>query len=187
MEISRTLKPLWFIQEFLTNGIHGFRTRFLSRGSKGFYETVESAFKGTNHDVDNFITEMRLVQKQALEDMSQGFRVDIGDNFVTIYPNAVGTIRDSIDPSTGHTIVADPNKLTSDDIDTRVGCTVAKRFHKKLRSLIEWKKTVNKNPDLPDEEDDTQDPYENNNSQTIDSSTGQTADPSTGSGNDGMD
>lgn len=188
MEVDRDLTAQWFAQDYSANGIKGFYMRFFSRGTKGFRKTVESALKGSTYDAEEYIGATRLVQKQILELMAEGYRVDFGDNFITVWPNILGSIRDTVDPSTGKTIAADPKKLRSQDFDSTASCTFAKQFIKKLNAIISWTKVNKSGIEIPEEEDNTIDPTENPETlPTADTSTG-TVDTSTnsGSGDDGL-
>ena len=186
MDIGRNLYPLWAIVEFLANGIRGFSARFKSRGIIGFTELLEDAFRGTDFDVDDYIKQTRVVQKEIKTKLSKGFRVDFGDNFISLWPNPVGVVRDRIDPSTGQTVPANPDDLRSDDIKTKVSITVAKKFTKDLSKMMEWRKASGtiKDDTEDDEDDATVDPNEHpENITPINTSTG-TVDTSTGSGSD---
>ena len=173
MDVSRSMTPLWVIVEFVTNGIKGFCMRFKSRGIVGFQELVEDAFKADGYDVDDYIKKTRIVQKELKTQLAKGFRVDFGDNFISVQPNPIGAVRDTVDPSTGQVIPANPDNLRSDKAVTKLSVVVAKKFTKELGTMMEWQKYSNKIQDDDDEEDATIDPNENpENIPIIDSSTG---------------
>lgn len=173
MDVSRSMNPLWVIVEFAANGIKGFCMRFKSRGIIGFQELVEDAFKAYGYDVDDYIKKTRIVQKELKTQLAKGFRVDFGDNFISVQPNPIGAVRDTVDPSTGQVIPANPDNLRSDKAVTKLSVVVAKKFTKELGTMMEWQKYSNKIQDDDDEEDATIDPNENpENIPIIDSSTG---------------
>ena len=185
IDIDRMLRPLWSIKEFIAGTVKGYCMRFHSRGTIGFRSTVVKALKGSGYSADEYIGATRLVQNQILEQASEGYRTDIGDNFITVWPNPIQAVRDSIDPSTGAVKPADPADLKSRTADTKLGVTVAPAFLRQLKPKMNWQK-VNAKGEEVDDQDDTVDPTENPETITpIDSSTGTTVDTSTG-GNPGV-
>lgn len=187
LDLDRVLRPLWSIREFMAGTFKGYCMRFHSRGTIGFRNTVEKALKGSGYSSDEYIGATRLVQNQILEQASEGYRTDVGDNFITVWPNPIQAVRDSIDPSTGAVKSADPTKLKSRTADTKLGVTVAANFLRQLKAKMNWQKINDKGEEV-DEQDDTVDPNDNPETITpIDSSTGTTVDTSTGGNSGGGD
>ena len=136
----RKSKAQYFIKEAVKLAKHCFYMTFRSRGTIDFETLATNALKGSTYRPSEVIGAMRLIKEQAIEYMATGFRVDIGEDFLTIWPNILGTVKDTVDPSTGQTIVADPTKLSAEDAETRVGCTVARKYNKLVSKSIEWEK-----------------------------------------------
>ena len=170
---------LYSVFESVISKIRCFFMRFRSRGVIDFETLVNTSLKGSTFRPSEVLGAFELIKEGAIDFMALGFRVDIGNDFISIWPNIIGSVKDTVDPSTGKVIPADPSKLTAADGETKVGCTVAKKYNKKVSKIIEWKKI--KESDKPEDlVDDTEDP--NDNPETI-----PTIDTSTGSNNSGGD
>jgi hypothetical protein len=189
MAISSKINALWSVVEMFNKNIKGFFMKFTSRGVIDFQTLVNNALKGSTYSPREVLGAWDLIKDQSLEYMRMGYRVDIGDEFLTIWPCIIGSVIERIDPSTGKTIPADPTKLKASNAETKISCTVNKKFVKQLKNVIEWKKASKRdNGQIVEEDDDTIDPNENpENITPIDSSTGTTVDTSTGSNNNGGD
>lgn len=187
MAITSKVNALWSVFELFAKGIKGYYMRFMSRGVIDFQTLVNNALRGSTYSPREVLGAWDLIKDQALEYMRMGYRVDIGDEFLSIWPNIVGVIKDGIDPSTGQTVPADPKKLRSSMAETKISCTVNKKYTKQLASIIEWKKaSKTDNGQIVEEEDATVDPNDNPEDITpIDTSTA--VDTSTGSDNSGSD
>ena len=55
----------------------------------------------------------------------KGFRCQLGDNFLTVYPNIQLSVKDTEDPETHAPIVATAEMLNAANGRSRLGCTVA--------------------------------------------------------------
>ena len=193
MPIVNKVYALWAVFEIFAKNVKGYYMRFMSRGVIDFQSLVNQALKGSTYSPREVLGSWDLIKDQALEYMRMGYRVDIGDEFLSIWPNIVGSIKDTIDPSTGKTVTADPSKLRAANAETKISCTVNKKSQKSLANIIEWKKASKKdNGQVVEEEDDTVDPNDNPETiPTVDTSTG-TQDtsvnnnPSTNDGEDGL-
>lgn len=174
MPIVNKVYALWAVFEIFTKNVKGYYMRFMSRGVIDFQSLVTQALKGSTYSPREVLGSWDLIKDQALEYMRMGYRVDIGDEFIAIWPNIVGSVKDTVDPSTGKTIAADPKKLKASVGETKISCSVNKKYQKALSNIIEWKKASKReNGQVVEEEDDTVDPNDNPETiPTVDTSTG---------------
>ena len=186
MSYITKLIALWRASEIRFDGRHGWFAAFQSRGTVDWRTTVQDALEKTTYDPQEFISAFAIVLKQVQKEMARGYRVDIGEDFMTIWPNSKARVLDSIDPSTGQTIVATPDDLKKVEIETKGGCTFYKSFIQTLSAMIKWKKVTGTSVDNQETEieDATQDPnlnFDDTSTGTQDTSTNNTP-----SGDDGL-
>lgn len=105
------------------------------------------------------ITEyMKAVQRNVMK----GFRCQLGDQFLTVYPNLQLSVKDTEDKETGETIVATADMLNAANGKSRLGCTVATKFSQTFAANVQWQKvssaseTEEQGDDITDGGDNTQ-------------------------------
>ncbi len=105
------------------------------------------------------ITEyMKAVQRNVMK----GFRCQLGDQFLTVYPNLQLSVKDTEDKETGETIVATADMLNAANGKSRLGCTVANKFSQTFAANVQWQKvssaseTEEQGDDITDGGDNTQ-------------------------------
>ena len=128
----------------------------VSTGTLTFEDAIKFACKGTDieesamrRDITEF---MKTVQDFAL----MGYRVSLGDQFLTVYPVIQCSVTDKVDKQTGEVIKA----CTVDDLNIRqatgrLGCSVSPKFSKRFDMEVRWVKTDKAGNEI-DEEDITQ-------------------------------
>ena len=70
----------------------------------------------------------------------KGFRCQLGDNFLTVYPNIQLSVKDTEDPKTHEPIVATAEMLNAANGKSRLGCTVAAKFSRQFSDEVSWQK-----------------------------------------------
>lgn len=69
----------------------------------------------------------------------RGYRCQIGEDFLTVYPNIRLSVKDHID-SDGNLVVADYSMLNANSVKASVECTVHPKFSKKFDYESKWEK-----------------------------------------------
>lgn len=180
--MTRKTKAQWAVQKILNLvGIHGFFARPVFRGTLDFETFVKDSLEDTTYNPNEVIGAFKVLQKKMLSQLTKGFRIDIGEDFISLYPNCVLTMKDYKDKD-GNDVAVTADMLKTSDLVTRIGCTVSNKFKKAFAADVEWEK-VNKNGQVIDD-DITQgnENVEDNTPSTIDPSTNNT--PS--GGDDGL-
>ena len=67
---------------------------------------------------------MKTVQSNVLK----GFRVPVGDQFLTVYPNLNASVKDVKDSKTGEVTVVTAKMLTANKGKSRLGASVSIKF-----------------------------------------------------------
>lgn len=162
-------------------GTHSFYPVPKPKGTFGFERMCEKAAKNTTIEVHTVRAAVEEYMRVAKEALLEGNRVEIGNQFVTLYPNLRGSVKDYKDETTGQTVVVTARDLTANKCKSRVGATVNAIFSDEFEHKVKWEK-VDKQGNVIEEEDATLDPTEE---QTPGTQTGNGEGGSNGSGSNG--
>lgn len=134
-------------------------------------DLLDDAFTGTSIEMSigrAAVEQFKLAVKKAV---LRGNRCNLGDDFLTLYPNLQLSVKDYKDKD-GNLIVATPEMLDARNAVSRIGCTVSSKFSSEFSNSVKWEKEP-KVTSAPTEEDATQD---NENVETpVDTSTNDTS------------
>ena len=137
-------------------GTHSWYAAPVFNGVLEFDEVIREACKHTDITPSIMraaVTEyMDAVQNNALK----GFRVKVGEDFLTVYPNLTQSVRDYEDKETHQTVVATAKMVKANNAKSHLGCTVSAKFSAKFASEVSWQKVDNAGNTI-EEEDITQD------------------------------
>ena len=143
-------------------GTHSFYARPVSKGTLTMNDLLEEALGGTSIEPSigrAVITEfMKTVQREV----QRGFRCQLGERFLTVYPTLELSVKDYEDAKTHQTVVADSKMLNAANAYSRLGCTVHPSFSKQFAQNVSWRKVDrNGTPEEPGNdivEDDPEQP-----------------------------
>lgn len=148
-------KIKYFAKENSKVGTHSFYAVPLPNGTLTFDEVCQEACANTTIEpsiMRAMVTEyMKTVQRNVLK----GFRVPLGEQFITVYPNLSISVKDTKDEKTGETIVATAKMLTAANGKSRLGATVHTKFSQLFAQSVSWQKVDAKTGAVIDEEDIT--------------------------------
>jgi len=137
-------------------GTHSFYPQPVAKGTFGFDRMCKKAAKNTTieeHTIRAAVTEYMKVAQEAL---LEGNRVEIGDQFITLYPNLKGSVKDYKDEKTGETVVVTAKDLTASKCKSRVGATVNRYFSDEFERNVSWVKTDKTGAVIDEGEDATE-------------------------------
>lgn len=120
-----------------------------------FKELCAEATKNTTYEETVMEGCVREYMRTVMENSLKGFRCQLGEQFLFVYPVLDASVKDRVDEKTGKLIVATAQMLNAANGKSRLGCSVSEKFSKKFASEVSWKK-VDKNGNPIDEEDITQ-------------------------------
>lgn len=183
--MAKKLKAQWTSQEMKNVGVHGFYGRPVYRGTFDFETFVTEKLQNTTYNPNEVIGAFKVLQKSIIQELSKGYRIDIGENFITLMPNLVLSVKDYEDKE-GKTVVATSDMLKTSNIVSRIACSINNKYKKLFEAEVSWER-VSKGGDII--EDDATQGNENidqNEPSSIDTSTN-TIDPSTNNQPGGMD
>ena len=191
--MAKSVKAQYTAQEFNQKmGVHGYFARPQFRGTIDWRTLCDECLEDTTYNPREVSGGMEIVAKKLINYLKKGFRVELGTDFIILYPNLVLTARDYKDEETGKTVVVEPKNLITKRAESRIGCTVNQKYKQTFANTVEWER-INKDGESQELDDATQgnENVEDGQPSSIDTSTNTpTTDVSTGdssSGNGGSD
>ena len=137
-------------------GTHSFYPQPIAKGTFGFDRMCKKAAKNTTIEEHTVRAAVQEYMKVAQEALLEGNRVEIGEQFITLYPNLKGSVKDYKDETTGQTVVVTAKDLTAQKCKSRVGATVNRYFSDEFERNVSWVKTDKTGAIIEDEEDATE-------------------------------
>lgn len=148
-------KIKYFAKENKKVGTHSFYGVPMPAGTLTFDEVCEEACANTTVEksiMKAVVTEyIRTVQRNVLK----GFRVPLGEQFITVYPNLSVSVRDTKDEKTGQVIVATAKMVTAANAKSRLGATVHTKFSQVFAQNVTWQKVDERTGAVIEEDDIT--------------------------------
>ena len=94
---------------------------------------------------------MKTVQSNVLK----GFRVPVGEQFITVYPNLNVSVKDTKDSKTGEVTVATAKMVTANKGKSRLGASVSIKFSQEFAQNVSWQKIDERTGAAVEDEDIT--------------------------------
>ena len=133
-------KVKYFAKENKSVGTHSFYAVPVPNGTLSFDELCEEACRNTTIEeslMKAAVTEyMRAVKSNVLK----GFRVPVGEQVITIYPNLSASVKDEKDADGKVTKVATAKMVTANIGKSRLGATIAPAFSQEFARNVSWQK-----------------------------------------------
>ena len=137
-------------------GVHSFYPQPIAKGTFGFDRMCKKAAKNTTIEEHTVRAAVLEDMKVAQEALLEGNRVEIGEQFITLYPNLKGSVKDYKDEKTGETVVVTAKDLTASKCKSRVGATVNRYFSDEFERQVSWVKTDKTGAVVDEDEDATE-------------------------------
>ena len=85
--------------------------------------------------------------------LKRGFRVQVGDSFLTVYPSLSVSVKDTTDKD-GKPVLATAKMVTANKGKSRLGATVAVKFSQEFAQNVSWQRIDEKTGvEIAEEED----------------------------------
>ena len=85
----------------------------------------------------------------------KGFRVPVGEQFITVYPNLNVSVKDTKDSNTGEVTVATAKMVNANKGKSRLGASVSIKFSQEFASQVSWQKIDERTGAAVEDEDIT--------------------------------
>lgn len=146
-------KVKYIAKENTKVGTHSFYAVPVPNGTLTFEELLQEACDDNTYNtsemrgcVEQF---MKVVQRNVLK----GFRVPLGNDFITIYPNLQLSVKDKTE--NGKTVVATADMLNATNGKSRLGATVSVKFSREFAANVSWQKVSSTTTPVEEDEDVT--------------------------------
>lgn len=153
--MADNVKIPYVVRENKNIGTHSFFPQAIAKGTFGFERMCKKAAKNTTIEEHTVRAAVQEYMKVAQEALLEGNRVEIGEQFVTLYPNLKGSVKDYKDEK-GNLVVVTAKDLTASKCKSRVGATVNPIFSDEFERNVGWVKTDKTGAVIEDEEDATE-------------------------------
>ena len=154
--MADNVKIPYYARENTKVGVHSFFPQPLPKGTFGFERMCKKAAKNTTIEVHTVRAAVQEYMKCAQEALLEGNRVEIGEQFVTLWPNLKGSVKDELNKDGSIKKAATAKDLTANKCKSRVGATVSSAFSAEFERQVSWVKTDKTGAPVDDDEDATE-------------------------------
>ena len=154
-------KVKYYAKENTKLGTHSFYAVPVPNGTLTFDEVCEEACRNTSIEQSFMKAAVSEYMKAVKSNVLKGFRVSLGDQFLTIYPNLNASVKDTKDKE-GNLVVATAKMLTANRGKSRLGASVSIKFSQQFANEVSWQKIDERTGAAVEEEDITDNGGENN-------------------------
>ena len=145
-------KVKYYAKENTKVGTHSFYAVPVPNGTLTFNEVCEEACRNTSIEPSIMKAAVAEYMKTVLSNVLKGFRVSVGDQFLTVYPNLNASVKDVKDKE-GKVTVATAKMLTANKGKSRLGASVSIKFSQEFANNVSWQK-IDERTGAPVEDED---------------------------------
>ena len=137
-------------------GRHSFYAVPVPNGTVEFDEVCEEACRNTSIEPSMMRAAVTQYMQAVQANVLKGFRVQVGEHFLIVYPNLFASVRDEVDKDGRVTKAATLKMLSAKKGKSRLGASVAVKFSQAFARNVSWQKVDERTgAEIPDEEDIT--------------------------------
>lgn len=145
-------KVKYYAKENTKLGTHSFYAVPIPNGTLTFDEVCEEACRNTSIEPSIMKAAVAEYMKTVQANVLKGFRVPVGDQFLTVYPNLNASVKDVKDKE-GKVTVTTAKMLTANKGRSRLGASVSIKFSQEFASNVSWQKIDERTgAEIPDED-----------------------------------
>lgn len=135
-------------------GRHVVYARAISTGTLTFDEMCEKACEKTSIEESLMQAAVKEYMKKAKELLIMGYRVPLGNDFITLRPVLQCSATDVTDKETGKVTVATPDMIRPSSGVSRVAAAVSSKYSKLFSLSVSWKRDQDAKDDEEDDDND---------------------------------
>ena len=145
-------KVKYYAKENTKVGTHSFYAVPVPNGTLTFNEVCEEACRNTSIEPSIMKAAVAEYMKTVQANVLKGFRVPVGEQFITVYPNLNASVKDTEDKQ-GNKTVATAKMLTANKGKSRLGASVSIKFSQEFASQVSWQKVDERTgAEIPEED-----------------------------------
>lgn len=139
------------IKENKTLGTHSFYGVPVFTGTRTQEQLMKLACRNTSYEESIGRAILTEYTKIIQDFLMMGYRCQIGEEFLTVYPNLTLSVKDELNPDKTIKTVATADMVHGANAVTKVGCTVSPKFSKKFALEVGWYKTDKEGNEVTDD------------------------------------
>ena len=132
---------------------HSFYAVAVPFGTVSFDEVCQEACEDLSIEVSIMKAAVTEYMRAVQANLKRGFRVQVGESFLTVYPKLVMSVKDTEDDE-GNQVVATADMVTANRGKSRLGASVATKFSQEFAKNVSWQKVDTKTGALVSDDDD---------------------------------
>lgn len=165
--MAHNVKIKYYARENTKMKPHSFYGQSIPNGTYGFEQVCQQASKNTSIEAHTVRASVEEYMKVCMEKLLDGFRVEVGNQFLTLTPAITAKVKDEVDDQGNVKKAVTADDLTAIGARGRIGCVVNTEFTHEFNRSVKWQKTDKQgNPLEADEDDTTLDPDDEQNQTT---------------------
>lgn len=162
--MAHNVKIKYYARENTKMKPHSFYGQSIPNGTYGFEQVCQQASKNTSIEAHTVRASVEEYMKVCMEKLLDGFRVEVGNQFLTLTPAITAKVKDEVDDQGNVKKAVTADDLTAIGARGRIGCVVNTEFTHEFNRSVKWQKTDKQgNPLEADEDDTTLDPDDEQN------------------------
>ena len=148
-------KVKYYAKENTKLGTHSFYAVPVPNGTLTFNELCEEACRNTSIEPSIMKAAVSEYMKTVQSNVLKGFRVPVGEQFITVYPNLNVSVKDTKNQDGTVKEVATAKMVTANKGKSRLGASVAVKFSQEFASQVSWQKIDERTGAVVEDEDIT--------------------------------
>ena len=137
-------KVKYFARENTRMGRHSFYAVPLPNGTLEFNELCIEACENTSIEPTLMKSAVSLFMAVVQRNLLKGHRTQLGEDFITLYPNISVSVKDEVDEHGNVIKEATAKMLTAAHAKSTLGATVHPKFSAEFASKVSWQKVDEK-------------------------------------------
>ena len=151
--MSHNVKIKYYARENTKMTPHSFFAQPIPNGTYGFEEICNEAAENTTIEAGTIRQSVELYMKVVQKKLLDGFRTEVGKQFLVLGPGLTAKVKDYTDKKTGEQVVVTADDLTAVGAKGRVTATVNPEFSHEFNRSVKWQKS-DKNGNVIEPTDD---------------------------------
>jgi len=148
-------KVKYYAKENTKLGTHSFYAVPVPNGTLTFNELCEEACRNTSIEPSIMKAAVSEYMKTVQSNVLKGFRVPVGEQFITVYPNLNVSVKDTKNQDGTVKEVATAKMVTANKGKSRLGASVSIKFSQEFASQVSWQKIDERTGAVVEDEDIT--------------------------------
>ena len=130
------------VRENTKVGTHSFYVAPVFKDTLTSKDLLDEALAGTSIEPEVALAAIGLYMKAIKRNVLRGNRCQLGDDFLTVYPNLSLSVKDELNQDGSVKKAATAEMLNISGAKSRLGCTVSKKFSQEFATQVSWRKAV---------------------------------------------